>query len=147
MLIFDGGAAPLAAFGATGFTIGQYGITALVQLGALVGVFYLTSILFIIGVLGTVAWASGFSIFRFIASRPTVPSTSIIASICVVNLSLSASSLARLFVVVPYDIPPRCTATYYPETNVLVPIGSVAEKSNTPTSKLVLISIRKRADS
>ena len=60
-------AAPLAAFGATGFTIGKYGITALVQLGALVGVFYLTSILFIVGVLGTVAWASGFSIFRFIA--------------------------------------------------------------------------------
>lgn len=60
-------AAPLAAFGAMGFTIGQYGITALVQLGALVGVFYLTSILFIVGVLGTVAWVSGFSIFRFIA--------------------------------------------------------------------------------
>jgi aerobic C4-dicarboxylate transport protein len=60
-------AAPLAAFGAMGFTIGKYGITALVQLGALVAVFYLTSILFIVGVLGTVAWASGFSIFRFIA--------------------------------------------------------------------------------
>jgi molybdopterin-dependent oxidoreductase alpha subunit len=51
--------------------------------------------------------------------------------------------IARLFVIVPYDIPLRCTATYYPETNVLVPIGSVAEKSNTPTSKLVLIKIRK----
>jgi molybdopterin-dependent oxidoreductase alpha subunit len=51
--------------------------------------------------------------------------------------------VARLFVVVPYDIPARCTATYYPETNILVPIGSVADKSNTPTSKLVLIRIRK----
>lgn len=51
--------------------------------------------------------------------------------------------VARLFVIVPYDIPERCTATYYPETNVLVPIGSVAEKSNTPTSKLVVIKIRK----
>jgi molybdopterin-dependent oxidoreductase alpha subunit len=51
--------------------------------------------------------------------------------------------VARLFVVVPYDIPARCTSTYYPETNVLVPIGSVADKSNTPTSKLVLIKIRK----
>jgi molybdopterin-dependent oxidoreductase alpha subunit len=51
--------------------------------------------------------------------------------------------VARLFVVVPYDIPSRCTATYYPETNVLVPIGSVADKSNTPTSKMVLIKIRK----
>jgi molybdopterin-dependent oxidoreductase alpha subunit len=51
--------------------------------------------------------------------------------------------VARLFVVVPYDIPARCTATYYPETNVLVPIGSVADKSNTPTSKMVLIKIRR----
>jgi molybdopterin-dependent oxidoreductase alpha subunit len=51
--------------------------------------------------------------------------------------------VARTFVIVPYDIPARCTATYYPETNVLVPIGSVAEKSNTPTSKMVLIKIRK----
>jgi len=53
--------------------------------------------------------------------------------------------VARLFVVVPYDIPERNTATYYPETNVLVPIGSVAEKSNTPTSKLVIIKIRKHS--
>ena len=60
-------AAPLAAFGAMGFTIGKYGIGALVQLGALLGVFYLTSIIFIVAVLGTVAWLSGFSIFRFLA--------------------------------------------------------------------------------
>jgi aerobic C4-dicarboxylate transport protein len=59
--------APLAAFGAMGFTIGKYGISSLVQLGALVGVFYLTSAVFIIGVLGCVAWLSGFSIFRFLA--------------------------------------------------------------------------------
>ncbi len=52
--------------------------------------------------------------------------------------------VARLFVVVPYDIPERNTATYFPETNVLVPIDSVAEGSNTPTSKLVIIKIRKR---
>ncbi len=51
--------------------------------------------------------------------------------------------VAYLFVIVPYDIPDRCTVTYYPETNVLVPIGSVAEKSNTPTSKMVIIKIRK----
>ena len=51
--------------------------------------------------------------------------------------------VARSFVIVPYDIPRRCTVTYYPETNVLVPIGSVAEKSNTPTSKMVIINIRK----
>jgi aerobic C4-dicarboxylate transport protein len=59
--------APLAAFGAMGFTIGKYGIASLVQLGMLVGAFYLTSIVFIIVVLGGVAWLSGFSIFRFLA--------------------------------------------------------------------------------
>lgn len=51
--------------------------------------------------------------------------------------------VARLFVIVPYDIPERNTATYYPEGNVLIPINSVALKSNTPTSKLVFIKIRK----
>jgi anaerobic selenocysteine-containing dehydrogenase len=50
--------------------------------------------------------------------------------------------VARRFTVVPYDIPRRCAATYFPEANVLVPIGSVAEKSNTPTSKSVVITIR-----
>lgn len=51
--------------------------------------------------------------------------------------------VARLFVVVPFNIPERNTATYYPEANVLVPIDSVAEKSNTPTSKLVFVKIKK----
>ena len=52
---------------------------------------------------------------------------------------------ARRFVVVPYSIPRRCAATYFPETNVLVPLRSVAEKSNTPVSKSVVISIRPAA--
>jgi molybdopterin-dependent oxidoreductase alpha subunit len=51
--------------------------------------------------------------------------------------------VARLFVIVPYNIPERNTATYYPEGNVLVPINSVADRSNCPTSKLVFIKIRK----
>ena len=50
--------------------------------------------------------------------------------------------VARQFAVVPYDIPRGCAATYFPEANVLVPVGSVAEKSNTPVSKSVVISIR-----
>ncbi|MBS1597563.1 MAG: FdhF/YdeP family oxidoreductase [Bacteroidetes bacterium] len=54
--------------------------------------------------------------------------------------------VAKLFIIVPYDIPRRCTITYYPETNVLVPINSVAEKSNTPTSKLILIKIKKHLE-
>ncbi|MEP6818823.1 MAG: FdhF/YdeP family oxidoreductase [bacterium] len=50
--------------------------------------------------------------------------------------------VARHFVVVPYSIPRRCAATYFPETNVLVPLRSVADKSNTPASKSVVISIQ-----
>jgi len=50
--------------------------------------------------------------------------------------------MAQGFVVVPYDIPRRCAATYFPEANVLVPVRHVALKSNTPVSKSVVISIR-----
>jgi len=49
--------------------------------------------------------------------------------------------LAKNFRAVPYSIPKGCAATYFPETNVLVPLDSVAEKSNTPTSKYVIISL------
>ncbi|NUS46067.1 MAG: FdhF/YdeP family oxidoreductase [Gemmatimonadaceae bacterium] len=49
--------------------------------------------------------------------------------------------VARRFIVVPYQIPRRCAATYFPETNVLVPVNSVAERSNTPTSKYVIITV------
>ena len=51
--------------------------------------------------------------------------------------------IARKFIIVKFNIPEQCTATYFPETNVLVPISSVAEKSNTPTSKMVVITVRK----
>lgn len=52
--------------------------------------------------------------------------------------------VANKFIVVKYPIPEGCTATYFPETNVLIPLDSVADKSNTPTSKQVIIKIRKR---
>jgi molybdopterin-dependent oxidoreductase alpha subunit len=45
------------------------------------------------------------------------------------------------FIVVPYDIPKGCTATYFPETNVLVPIDSTADRSNSPVSKFVRITV------
>ena len=51
---------------------------------------------------------------------------------------------AKGFLVVAYDIPEQCTATYFPEANVLVPITNVAHTSNTPASKTVIISIEKR---
>lgn len=47
---------------------------------------------------------------------------------------------APRFVVVPYEIPRGCVATYFPEANVLVPITSVASRSNTPTSKAIVVS-------
>ena len=50
------------------------------------------------------------------------------------------------FQIAPYPIARGCTATYFPEGNVLVPINSVAERSNTPTSKFVVISIAPAAD-
>ncbi|MEO8335324.1 MAG: hypothetical protein ABI664_10145, partial [bacterium] len=55
--------------------------------------------------------------------------------------------VARQFIVVPYDIPRRCAATYFPETNVLVPVNSVAARSNTPTSKYVVITVTPSARS
>ena len=60
-------AAPIGAFGAMAFTIGKYGAESLVNLGALVATFYLTSLIFVLGILGAVAWAHGFSILKLIA--------------------------------------------------------------------------------
>ena len=45
------------------------------------------------------------------------------------------------FIVVPYNIPRKSVATYFPEANPLIPIDSIADKSNTPTSKSVVITI------
>jgi aerobic C4-dicarboxylate transport protein len=60
-------AAPVGAFGAMAFTIGSQGLGALWNLGELIIVFYLTAIIFVVVVLGTIAHFAGFSIFRFIA--------------------------------------------------------------------------------
>jgi len=59
-------AAPVGAFGAMAFTVGQYGIASLASLAGLVACFYLTSLLFVIVVLGIVARLAGFSIFRLL---------------------------------------------------------------------------------
>src|SRR6266404_2331089 len=50
--------------------------------------------------------------------------------------------IARHFRIVSYNIPRRSAATYFPETNVLVPVRNFADKSHTPASKSVVISIR-----
>jgi molybdopterin-dependent oxidoreductase alpha subunit len=50
--------------------------------------------------------------------------------------------VAKTFVVVPYDIPNQCIATYFPEANVLVPIDLKADKSHTPVSKSVVVKVQ-----
>ncbi|WP_050985675.1 dicarboxylate/amino acid:cation symporter [Rubrivivax gelatinosus] len=57
--------APIGAFGAMAFTIGKYGIGTLLSLGALMATFYTTCLLFIFVVLGTIARAHGFSVWKF----------------------------------------------------------------------------------
>src|SRR5258708_6747715 len=54
--------------------------------------------------------------------------------------------VAEYFLVTPFEIPRGCAATYFPEANVLVPIDSVAERSNTPTSKFVVITVSPSRD-
>ena len=60
------------------------------------------------------------------------------------NFHDDTERVAHRFVIVEYPIPKGCAATYFPETNVLVPLTSVADKSNTPTSKYVVIKVKKQ---
>jgi len=60
-------AAPFGAFGAMAYTVGKFGPSALGSLAGLIGLFYLTSFLFVVVVLGIVARIAGFNIFRFLA--------------------------------------------------------------------------------
>lgn len=59
--------APIGAFGAIAFTVGKYGLSALLGLASLVGLFYLTAFLFVVVVFGAIAAANGFSVIRLIA--------------------------------------------------------------------------------
>ena len=59
--------APIGAFGAMAFTVGKYGMASLGPLVKLIGTFWITSILFVLIVLGLIARAAGFSILRFLA--------------------------------------------------------------------------------
>jgi aerobic C4-dicarboxylate transport protein len=59
--------APVGAFGAFAFTIGKYGIDSVANLAALIATFYVTSALFIAIVLGAIAYANGFSLWKLLA--------------------------------------------------------------------------------
>lgn len=58
--------APIGAFGAMAFTIGKYGISSLSSLMLLIATFYITSLIFVLGVLGLVARYNGFSIIALL---------------------------------------------------------------------------------
>jgi aerobic C4-dicarboxylate transport protein len=59
--------APIGAFGAMAYTVGKFGLASLGPLARLIGTFWLTSALFVVIVLGAIAWAASFNIFRFLA--------------------------------------------------------------------------------
>jgi aerobic C4-dicarboxylate transport protein len=59
--------APVGAFGAMAYTVGKFGLASLGPLVKLIGTFWLTSVLFVVIVLGAIAWAANFNIFRFLA--------------------------------------------------------------------------------
>jgi aerobic C4-dicarboxylate transport protein len=59
--------APIGAFGAMAYTVGKFGLASLGPLAKLIGTFWLTSVFFVVIVLGAVAWAASFNIFRFLA--------------------------------------------------------------------------------
>jgi aerobic C4-dicarboxylate transport protein len=58
--------APIGAFGAMAFTIGAYGISSLGPLAKLIVTFWITCILFVLIVMGGIAWVSGFSIIKYL---------------------------------------------------------------------------------
>jgi molybdopterin-dependent oxidoreductase alpha subunit len=59
------------------------------------------------------------------------------------NFHGGVERVARKFIIIAFSTPEQCTATYFPETNVLVPIDTTADRSNTPMSKMVIIKLRK----
>ena len=60
-----------------------------------------------------------------------------------IQKSGAVKRMAKSFLVVPYDIPKSCVATYFPEANVLIPLNHIAHKSKTPASKYVKIKLEK----
>lgn len=63
------------------------------------------------------------------------------AKVDVIHVRGSETRRAAGFRLVDYDLPQRCLAAYFPETNVLVPLESHADKSHTPTSKSLVVRL------
>ena len=123
--------APVGAFGAMAFTIGKYGIASLLPLAKLMGTFYLTCLLFIFGVLGTICRIHGFSIMRYISYIKE-------ELLIVLGTSSSESVLPRMMT--KMDLQPDGTALTY-LTMAAVFIAQACDVSMTLTQQLTLLAV------
>ena len=140
--------APVGAFGAMGFTIGKYGLEALVQLGALVATFYATSLIFVLVVLGLIAALAGFSILKFIAYireellivRGTISSESVLPQMMEKLQRLGAGKTTVGLVI------PTGYSFNLDGTNIYMTLATLflAQATNTPmtlTQELTLLTV------
>jgi molybdopterin-dependent oxidoreductase alpha subunit len=82
---------------------------------------------------------------RVVFMNPEDMNAELLKSGALVHLTSYFGDQTRIvenFRIVPYSIPRKCLAAYFPEANPLVPLGSTAEKSNTPTYKSIKVSVR-----
>ena len=140
--------APIGAFGAMAFTIGKYGVGSLLSLGYLMAVFYLTCLLFIFGVLGTIARFHGFSIWKFIKYIKeellivlgTSSSESVLPRMMVKMENLGArKSVVGLVIPTGYSFNLDGTSIYLTMAAIFV-----AQATNTPmtlTQQLTLLAV------
>lgn len=140
--------APLGAFGAMAFTIGKYGIASLLPLAKLMGTFYLTCLLFIFGVLGTICRIHGFSIMRYISYIKeellivlgTSSSESVLPRM-MTKMELAGVSRSVVGLVIPtgYSFNLDGTAIYL--TMAAVFIAQACDVSMTLTQQLTLLAV------
>lgn len=140
--------APIGAFGAMAFTIGKYGIGSLIPLAKLMGTFYLTCLLFILVVLGSICRAHGFSILRYISYIKeellivlgTSSSESVLPRM-MTKLEMAGVSRSVVGLVIPtgYSFNLDGTAIYL--TMAAVFIAQACDVSMTLTQQLTLLAV------
>ena len=137
--------APVGAFGAMAFTIGRYGLASLGPLAKLIGVFYLTNLVFLVVVFGLIAWASGFSFAKFLLYIKE-------EILIVFGTSSSDSGLPGLMAKVEYlGVSKSVVGLIVPTSYIFNTVGSsiymtmaalfVAQATNTPLSTPELVAI------
>jgi len=137
--------APVGAFGAMAFTIGRYGLASLGPLAKLIGVFYLTNLVFLVVVFGLIAWASGFSFAKFLLYIKE-------EILIVFGTSSSDSGLPGLMAKVEYlGVSKSVVGLIVPTSYIFNTVGSsiymtmaalfVAQATNTPLTATELTAI------